>query len=1052
MDETDVRFSIWYDWQPLNFPIFAPKYRTLMAFNENTRVKIPAILHLCRLGYVYLPLAKANWEERTNIFTEIFTESVLRINPEAEENDVRRTLEDVTLILDNEDLGKAFSEMLTATNGIKLIDFDNFDNNSFHVVTELTYRNGDDEFRPDITLLINGLPLAFVEVKKPNNHEGILAERDRINTRFKNKKFRRFINISQVLVFSNNMEYDNDSVEPVQGAFYATTSYSSAGFNPFREEEIFDLEIMLKPMDEELENLVLRDNNLSSIKYSPEFITNKDPNSPTNRILSSLFCRARMAMLLKYSFAYVMEAKGLEKHIMRYPQLFATKAIERRLEAGVTKGIIWHTQGSGKTALAFFNVHYLTDYFRSKNVVPKFYFIVDRIDLMNQAKTEFSGRGLVVHTVDSKDELLRNFRLRQAVHNLSGKREITVVNIHKFKDDTDVLKATDYDISSQRIYFLDEVHRSYDPKGSFLANLINSDRNAILIGLTGTPLIGKDRTSRATFGDYIHKYYYNASIADGYTLKLIREDIETTYKIQLKEALREIQIRQGDADRKKIYAHDRFVEPMLDYIVQDIIKSRQRFGDHTIGAMVVCDSSDQARNLFRIFISKYNPDQKTLESQEPYEIAAEKEISYVNYKKDLVASVILHDIGSKDDRKNEVDAFKEGKIDLLFVFNMLLTGFDAKRLKKLYICRQIKSHNLLQTLTRVNRPYKKFRYGYVVDFADISAEFDKTNKAYFEELQGELGDEMQHYTNLFKSDAEIEAEIADIKEKLFHYDLKNAEVFQQQISQIEDRKTVLEIKKALENAKSLYNLIRLMGHFDLLEKLDFKKLNLLYNEAAHHLDMLNLKEAVEHNVDTTNLLNIALENILFMFRKVKEEELLIADQLKNTLQKTREALGGSFDKADPVFVSLYDELKRLFDKKNLDEITQEEMKQNIGALQQIFDKVTELNRRNNLLRAKYENDAKYARMHKRIMENGAIGRRESEIYDTLMDIKKMVDEKILNNTRMLNNESYFEKLLIQMVIGSFGKSNIPLDPETAKAINGWLVKEYMNEFHGNYAA
>lgn len=1023
-----------------------------MAFNENTRVKIPAVLHLCRLGFKYTSLSQARWDVSTNIFTDIFTESLLRINPDADESDVKRTFEDVGLALENEDLGKAFSTMLTAASGVKLIDFRNFDNNSFHVVTELTYRNGDDEFRPDITLLVNGMPLAFIEVKKPNNHEGILAERNRINTRFKNSRFRSFINISQILVFSNNMEYDVESIEPVQGAFYATTSNSDAKFNCFREEEIFNLTALLKPEDDELENFVLIDNNLSSIKYSPEFITNKEPNSPTNRILTSLFSRDRLAMLLKYGLAYVQEVSGPEKHIMRYPQLFATKAIERKLDAGIKKGIIWHTQGSGKTALAYYNVHYLTDYFRKKNVVPKFYFIVDRIDLLNQAKTEFTSRGLVVHTVSTKEVLLQNFRLRQAVHNLSGNREITVVNIHKFKDDSEVLKADDYDISSQRIYFLDEVHRSYDPKGSFLANLINSDRSAIMIGLTGTPLIGTDRTSRATFGDYIHKYYYNASIADGYTLKLIREDIETTYKIKLKEALKEIQILKGDTDKRLIYSHDRFAEPMLDYIVQDFVKSRQRFADHSIGGMVVCDTADQARKLFEIFISKYNPGQKTLEAQEPYSMAAEPVVEYGNYQKKVVATIILHDIGSKEARKKEVEDFKAGKIDLLFVYNMLLTGFDAKRLKKLYIARVIRDHNLLQTLTRVNRPYKKFRYGFVVDFADISSEFDKTNKAYFEELQGELGDEMQHYTNLFKSKEEIEAEIADIKEKLFHYDLKNAELFSRQISQIEDRKTVLEIKKALEMAKNLYNLIRTYGYFDLLEKLDFKKLQLLFNEAARHLEMLNLKEAVQHSVDTTNLLNVALEEVIFMFRKVKEEEMLIADQLKNTLGKTCEALGGNFDKYDPEFVSLYDELKRLFDKKNLDEITQEEMKSNIDALQQIYDKVNELNRRNNLLKAKYENDAKYTRIHKRIMENGAIARRESEIFETLMDIKKLVDEKILINTRMLNNESYFEKLLIQMIIGSFDKNNIPLDPETAKFINSWLVKEYMNEYYGNYAA
>jgi len=197
-----------------------------MSFNENTRVKIPAILHLCKLGYQYLPLSKAVRDESTNIFTDIFTDSILRLNPDLDKGDVKRIYEDVSLALDNEDLGQAFYGMLTATSGTRLIDFKDFENNSFHVVTELNYKNGDDEFRPDVILLINGMPLAFVEVKKPNNHEGILAERDRINVRFKNPKFRKFVNISQILVFSNNMEYDPDAIEPIQGVFYSTTSYS----------------------------------------------------------------------------------------------------------------------------------------------------------------------------------------------------------------------------------------------------------------------------------------------------------------------------------------------------------------------------------------------------------------------------------------------------------------------------------------------------------------------------------------------------------------------------------------------------------------------------------------------------------------------------------------------------------------------------------------------------------------------------------------------------------------------------------------------------------
>ena len=1022
-----------------------------MAFNENTRVKIPAILHLCRLGYTYLPLSSAKWDLNTNIFYDIFSSSIKSINPhkDLEDSDIKKLLEDISLCLDNEDLGEAFYKLLTGTSGVKLIDFNNFGKNSFNVVTELTYKNGDDEFRPDITLLVNGMPLAFIEVKKPNNHEGILAERDRINTRFKNKKFRKFINILQVLVFSNNMEYDQDSIEPIQGAFYAPPSYTDASFNCFREEDPDPICVLI-PEDDVTENFVLKDNNLLAIKHSPEFITNKALNTPTNRILSSLFCRERLAMLLKYCIAYVQEIRGIEKHIMRYPQLFAAKAIVQKIEKGIKKGIIWHTQGSGKTALAYYSVYYLTDYFQKKGIIPKFYFIVDRLDLMIQAKREFTIRGLTVSTMSSKDVLLAHFRLRQAIHNLSGTREIIVVNIQKFKDDPDILHANDYDINIQRIYFLDEVHRSYNPTGSFLANLFSSDRNSILIGLTGTPLILSDRRSRDIFGDYIHKYYYNASIADGYTLRLIREGIETNYKIQLEQALKQVEVLKGDVDRRIIYAHEKFVEPMLDYIIQDFLKSRTRFGDHSIGAMVVCDSADQARMLFEIFIGKYNTDQGTIEPNHPMRVA-NPTVEYSLYQKDhghLVGSLILHDVGTTDDRKREIEDFKDYKIDILFVYNMLLTGFDAKRLKKLYLGRIIKDHNLLQTLTRVNRPYKKFRYGFVVDFADIRKEFEATNRAYFDELQAELGDEMKTYSNLFKSKEEIEQEINDIKDKLFHYDLVNAEIFSQQISQIEDRKKVLDIKKALESARNLYNVIRLFGHYELLEKVDFKKLNQLYSETVRHLDLLNLKETLQNSVDTTNLLNVALENIIFMFCKVSEEEMIIADQLKDMLRKTREALANNFDKKDPEFVSLYDELKRLFGKKNLDEISQEEMRQNIAFLQQIFDKITELNRNNNLLKAKYENDEKYARIHKRLQEKGIIPAKERDICETLLDIKRQADERVLINTRLLENESYFNNMLMPIVITGFERINIELDSDTATFINNCVAKEYLNEYEG----
>ena len=1005
-----------------------------MSFNENSRVKIPSILHLVRLGYEYLSLKNTQWDLNTNIFPAIFRQAIVKINPSLVADDIERLLAEVQLSLDNEDLGKEFFEKLTSRSGIKLIDFANLDNNSFHVVTELTYQNGDEEFRPDITLLINGLPLIFIEVKKPNNQDGVLAERERINKRFQNSKFRRFANITQLMLFSNNMEYEDGALQPVAGAFYASPCYHEVKFNYFREEETLNLTALLRKVSDEQEIDILKDSNLEVIKNNPEFITNKSPETPTNRLSSSLFSRERLAFMLKYSLAYVATSKGLQKHVMRYPQIFATKAIENKLNAGIKKGIIWHTQGSGKTALAFYSLRFLTDYFQNKQVIPKFYFIVDRIDLLTQAQSEFTSRGLVVHTINSRQAFATDIKATQVIHNHSGKPEITVVNIQKFEDDPNVVASQDYNVNIQRVYFLDEVHRSYNPQGSFLANLEQTDRNAIKIGLTGTPLLGDDYNSRALFGDYIHKYYYNASIVDGYTLRLIREEIATNYKIALQQALRDIEVQQGDIDREEVYSHTKFVEPMLDYIINDFERSCGALNDASIGGMVICDSSKQAKNMFNMFNAR---------------MAGQVDPIKLSPNQVKTAALILHDIGTKEERKKWVEDFKVGSIDLLFVYNMLLTGFDADRLKKLYLGRVIRKHNLLQALTRVNRPYKDFRYGFVVDFADISQEFEATNRAYFEELQSELGNEMEHYSDLFKSADEIKADIEHIKDVLFRFDIENAEIFSQQISQIQDKGIILALKKALADAKSLYNLIRLQGEYSFLEHLDFQKLNQLCRETSNHLDHLNLIQNIAEGHNTSNLLNVALEDIIFKFVKIGEAELILADKLKDTLRQTREALASNFDQQDPKFISLKEELERLFKKKNLSEVTQEEMNANISTLNKIHKHVKVLNRENNQLRQKYYGDVKYTRIHKRLLERSNISDSERKIHAALTGVKQDADSQVLQNNQLMDNESYFERSMMPHVIVRFrDEQAIPLNPEVTGFINHLVVGEYLNEFNG----
>ncbi|WP_344759184.1 type I restriction endonuclease subunit R [Luteimonas lutimaris] len=1014
------------------------------------------MLHLTRLGYQYLSLKNARWDPRDNIFPELFESAVLRLNPGLRREDVPALLDEIHLKLAGDDIGRAFHQRLTVRSGIRLFDFDDLENNSWHVVTELPFVNGEDEFRPDITLLINGMPLAFVEVKKRMNPGGVLEERRRMDRRHANRRFWHFFNLTQLMVFSNNMEYDDGQFEPVQGAFYAASTYGDAHFNYFREERASELAGVAAP-DEAIEDLVLADTNLVAIKGTPEFQRNQAIDTPTHRLLTSLFTRQRFAFLLRYAFAWLDTEQGVEKHVMRYPQLFATRAIADHLQAGECKGIIWHTQGSGKTALAYYNVRHLTDWFQQRGQVARFYFIVDRIDLLDQAVAEFKARGLAVRVIASRDEFSRDMRKTVAIDNDRGDPEITVVNIQRFANDDDVAAARDYALNVQRVYFLDEVHRSYNPNGSFLANLEQSDRDAIKIGLTGTPLIGEQLQSRALFGDYIHKYYYNASIADGYTLRLIREEIATRYRMQLQQALADIEVQQGGIDRKALYAHPRFASAMLDYILEDFRQARVMHGDDSIGGMVICDSAEQARELHRQL-------RQRVEASSPA-VAAEagNDDEYLqrrvaqdrpDYNKPMNAALILHDEGDVTARKELVKRFKrydagrKDNIDLLFVYNMLLTGFDAPRLKKLYFGRVIRDHNLLQALTRVNRRYGKFRYGYVVDFAGIQREFDQANADYYAELTAELGDEMQHYSSIFKTEAEIRADIEAIREALFDYSLDDRELFSQQVGRIDDIEILRAIVKALATARELHNLIRLGGYRELSGLLDFARLRDLHTEARNALAALNLKQQLENAHDTSGLLNQALEDVIFKFEKIGEAELKLADELKDILRRTRETLAGTHDPQDPKWVALKTELERLFKARKLSEVSQQEMQANIAALGDIEQRARALDNANANLAARYGGDAKLMRVHKRLLESRRLGDSQTRLHAALSGIKHALDDTVLGNRELLGNPAYFERSVMPIVMRNFQGSPPEPDADTRRLIQRLLVNEYLAESQG----
>ena len=1012
-------------------------------FSELTRVQIPAALHLMRMGYTYLPRNGKEIAERdpdTNILVSVFKEQFLKFNNYLTEDDFERELANIKLELDQNDLGRSFFKRLQGQEDAIYIDWEHPEANTFHVALEVTCQNGQDEFRPDIVIFVNGLPLSYIEVKQPNairdGKTGIQSEQDRTRYRFENRKFRRFNNITQLIVLSDNLPYISGQGQQKQGSYYGSNAYSKTKFNAFKEEREEDFLHSLTPLTEDQIDFILEDMKRFALKSQPEFTTNLNPDTPCNAFLSSLYQKERLLFMLRFGLVYVEEESKdgqmqLQKHVMRYPQYFATRAIEETIAKGVKKGVIWHTQGSGKTALAFFNIRYLTNYFSKEGIVPQFYFVVDRLDLADQAFKEFTKRSLKVKRINNPQELNQK----------QDGYDVAVVNIQKFKDDSDLTDRSGYDLNRQNVYFIDEAHRSYNERGSYLPNLYQADTKAIKIALTGTPLItykkdGKTKESHATtrdiFGDYIHKYYYNQSIDDGFTLRLMREDIETSYKDNLRSINEEIQ--RGDLSKEDIFAHPHYVEPMLDFIIEDFNRARNLvFDDQTIGGMIVCDSSKQAREL-----------EKQLEER----------------RKDgttkLTSALILHDEGDKEEKKDKVDAYKEGKIDLIIVYSMLLTGFDAPRLKRLYLGRKIKAHNLLQTLTRVNRPYKDYLFGYVIDFADISEEFDKTNRAYLEELNqeydatltGENGEDI--FGSLFVSADEISQELRKIEHILIDYPTDNLEYFSQAINDIKDRKQLIDLRKALESAKRYYNVARLLGYENLFQKIDIAQITTLLNILSRRMLTLSLIDKPD-DFSSQIILNLAMSETSFSFVKIAEEELrLAANDLEDWRRRVSGEINKQIDEKDPEWVSLYEEFKRIMQKHVIyaqEGYSMENIKETQKDYEELFKSVENYHTRMRRLTMNFNGDEMAARSYKHVTNSTTVSEFLA-IYYVIKDSKVRLDYKIGQNQGILENEGYLKRLIEEEIIHGVldSQSDRRLSMQDVDRVVESLFEEYEREY------
>lgn len=899
------------------------------------------------------------------------------------------------------------------------------------------------------------------------------------------------------MLFSNNMEYDAmGGIVPIQGAFYCTGARKFTPFNCFREENVsgqkvapFHHDYPYKEIDKSVEKRILSDFNCQVIHTSPEYQTNLDVNTPTNRMLTSMCSPERLLYIIKYGIAYVKMEREVDgkiestdqKHIMRYQQLFASLAIRQKLAEGIKSGVVWHTQGSGKTALSYYLTYILNDFYSKQNKVAKFYFIVDRLDLLEQATQEFEARGLVVSTANTRAELMEQFRQNQAQQGSSGQAEITVVNIQRFAEDKEKVKINDYATNLQRIFILDEAHRGYKPGGCFLANLFEADKDSVKIALTGTPLLKEERASCKVFGNYLHTYYYDKSIADGYTLKIIREDIETSYKERLSDVYDKLDtlVQKKDIKRSQIIEHPSYVEELARYISEDLRRFRKIQGDDTLGGMVICETSEQARMLYEALKEQQPnggnsmPVQLRMNGQEW--MVADAIPMYGKSKKPLRVGLILHDSDDKETRKQIVKDFKKNMtIDILIVFNMLLTGFDAPRLKRLYFGRKLKDHNLLQAITRVNRPYKDMHYGFVIDFADIKRNFDETNEAYLQELNrfndveetGE-GNNTDTFTQVIEDKEEIINQMKQVRQVLFNYSYDNAEDFSSEISTEEDKAILLDLKRALESAKNMANIVRTFGDEDMkkqFSKLEITKLPQLLSEVQRRIDIINQKEAFSVSDETKTLINEAMMDIEFTFSKIGQEEMRIISggvELKEKWERTITAFTQNFDQDDPEYITLRDAFMQRFKEHGfvIDSIAK--FNEETSALDDIIKRLQDIQKRNNILLKRYKGDEKFARVHKRIREENKEreknGRKpmlallDEEIMVVLNMIKEDIDGKVYDRNNILKKDAYFGRTVMAVISRSInGTVDLKPNPEDYKFIQQRISQQYINQYNATY--
>ncbi|MBQ3705326.1 MAG: GIY-YIG nuclease family protein [Clostridia bacterium] len=334
---------------------------------EDAQMKVPAMLHLSRLGYTLITAEMMEGRDReTNILPDLLREEVSRINGQELPLDrFSQLMGQIGNALDRKDLGESFYRILRdGWDGWKLIDYDHPDRNVFQMAAELSCGRGKTRFRPDITLFVNGLPLGMMELKTRVQSKGIREEYDRMVKRFQQDAFRRYLQIAQVWAFSNDRENDRDRILPTEGTFYATGARRDFPIYAFRSRTLRDAK--LPPLSMTAEKEILAAHGMIPLETNRTFRRNLSSQTPTHRMLTGLFAPERFLFLLRYGIQYALEENPAgetenQKRLLSQEQFASLWSLREKALRGYANWTIQADGAAGETRLLAATVRWLRE-------------------------------------------------------------------------------------------------------------------------------------------------------------------------------------------------------------------------------------------------------------------------------------------------------------------------------------------------------------------------------------------------------------------------------------------------------------------------------------------------------------------------------------------------------------------------------------------------------------------------------------------------------------------------------------------------------------------